>query len=71
MFNPDGSIEKLKALIEVSKSKGSETVEIPLDEARQILNHFTILNRQANRMSRSLGELKDMADQGRLIRIED
>lgn len=71
MFDPDGSIEKLKELIEVAESKKAETVEIPLNEARQILNHFTILNRQANRMSQSLGELKDMADQGRLIKIED
>ncbi|MCY7487261.1 hypothetical protein [Paenibacillus alvei] len=71
MFNPNESIEKLKALIEVSESNEAKTVEFPLEEARHILNNFRILKRQADSMNRALGELKGMADQGRLVRVED
>ncbi|WP_206108513.1 hypothetical protein [Paenibacillus thiaminolyticus] len=70
-FNPDESIEILKALIEASGSKEAKTVEIPLEEARQILNNFRIMKHQADSMNRTLGELKEMADQGRLVRVED
>ncbi|UHA74443.1 hypothetical protein [Paenibacillus sp. 481] len=69
MFNPNETIEKLEALI--VENKEAENVEIPLEDVRKLLNDFLILKHQADSLISVLGELKDLADQGKLIRISD
>ncbi|MBY9077295.1 hypothetical protein KIH86_03740 [Paenibacillus sp. HN-1] len=70
-FDPDESIKLFQSYIDAANESKADAIEIPLNEFRVLFNHFQIMKHLADRSSHALGELKGLADQGKLIRLDD